>query len=127
MKDARNDPKDEAGAPGTGAAIVAPGALPQRVNTVRAEVLARLLAGERLTGLDAVSSAGTTRLAAVIHALSAIGWRVDRDDIPVTCRDGRAAHVTAYWIRADQREAARAGDWIQRVQLARLESRGASA
>lgn len=48
-----------------GAQIIGPGGLPAKLNTVTAEVLARLLNYERLTSLDAVFEASTTRLSAV--------------------------------------------------------------
>ena len=47
----------------TGAPIIAAGGLPAKLATVTSEVLARLLSGERLTGLEAVHDASTTRLA----------------------------------------------------------------
>ena len=48
------------------------GTFPTRLNTVTAEVLGRLLEGESLTGMDAVFGCSTTRLAAVIHYLTAV-------------------------------------------------------
>jgi hypothetical protein len=75
------------------------GAFPTRHNTVTAEVLARLVGGENLTGLDAVYSASTTRLAAVVDYLGqAYGWTIDRVDIDVGCNDGRVAVVRAYYL-----------------------------
>ena len=47
---------NEAGAPGTGARIVQPGTLPQRKDTVAADLLSRLLSGNAMTGMDGVSS-----------------------------------------------------------------------
>ena len=69
--------KDEASAPGTGARIIATGGYPAKPATVTAEVLARLLAGEKLTSLDGVRDASTTRLSAVVLLLMLIGsgWR----------------------------------------------------
>lgn len=120
-----------ASAPGTGAAIVAAaGALPGQKNTVRAEVLSRLLAGERLTGLDAVFSASTTRLSAVIHALAGYGWDVSRTSLAVGCKDGRTVSVTQYHLRqsiisAAQRNGAAA--WCADVRAARAERRSNAA
>lgn len=72
---------------------------PRQLDSVIAEVLARLLAGQRLNSLDAVRSAGTTRLAAVIFSLvDNYGWQVERQDIAVGCRDGRVAWVREYWL-----------------------------
>ena len=87
------------------------GAFPTRQNTVTAEVLARLIGGENLTSLDAVYSASTTRLAAVVDYLQdAYGWTIDRVDIDVGCNDGRVAVVRAYYLnRASIRRAFDAG------------------
>jgi hypothetical protein len=93
---------DMAGAPGTGSAIVSLGSLPMRRATVIADVLARLLAGERLTGLDAVTAASTTRLAAVMCNLKTdYGWRIERADKASGCCDGRVAKVRVYWLAPD--------------------------
>jgi hypothetical protein len=101
------NPKDEAGAPGTGTDIVTPGALPKRQNTVAADVLARFLNGDRLTGLESVVDSSTTRLAAVVHYLERdYGWRILRDDKAVGCKDGRVACVSEYRAHPGQRAAA---------------------
>lgn len=62
MKDAQPSIKAELGATVEGAPIVPCCRLPVRLNTVCAEVLSRLLSGERLTSLGAVGEASTTRL-----------------------------------------------------------------
>lgn len=49
--------------------LAAPCGLPATLNTVIAEVLARLLNHKRLTSLDAVDEASTTSLSAVTHYL----------------------------------------------------------
>jgi hypothetical protein len=101
------NPKDGAGAPGTGADIVTPGALPKRQNTVAADVLARFISGERLTGLESVVDSSTTRLAAVVHYLEGkYGWRILSDDKAVGCKDGRMAYVSEYRLHPGQRAAA---------------------
>ena len=124
MKTPTPNPKDEAGAPGMGAEIVTPGRLPIKRATVTAEVLTRLLAGERLAGLDAVSSASTTRLAAVIHYLTTeYGWQVERIDKAAGCRDGRVAWVSVYFLAHDVIAAAMtagAAAWCAEVRAARL-------
>lgn len=72
---------------------------PVKLNSVIADVLAQLLRGERLTGLDTVRSASTTRLAAVIYNLeNTYGWHIERQDIAVGCQDGRVAWVREYWL-----------------------------
>ena len=122
---------DEASAPGTGAAIVTAGAYPAKCATVTADVLARLLAGERLTGLEAVTSASTTRLAAVVDYLQdRYGWTIERSDKATGCKDGRVAWVSVYWLKPDviaQAFAAGATAWCSDVRAARLRLRTKAA
>jgi hypothetical protein len=103
------------------------GAFPTRHNTVTAEILARLLNGENLTGLDAVYSASTTRLAAVVDYLgTSYGWQIDRVDIDVGCNDGRVAVVKTYYLsRATIRKVfdARALEFCRSVKDARAKTR----
>jgi hypothetical protein len=123
--------KDEASAPGTGAAIVHPGTLPARQDTVTADVLARLLTGERLTGLDAVVDSSTTRLSAVVHRLeSAYCWEIAREDRAAGCKDGRVAWVRVYFMaRQVIALAAQAGAvaWCADVRRARAALRTEAA
>ena len=89
----------EASAPGTGAPIIHPGTFPAKLATVTAEVLYRLLAGDRMAGLEAVNEASTTRLAAVVEYLqSRYGWTIDRHDKANGCRDGRVSWVSVYYL-----------------------------
>jgi hypothetical protein len=131
MKNARHDPKDEAGAPGMGADIVTPGALPAKRATVTADVLARFINGEHLTGLGAVTESSTTRLAAVVHYLqNEYGWSIERTDKAAGCRDGRIAYVAEYWMHPDLCAAvlaAGAGAWVAEVQAARSALRAKAA
>lgn len=119
--------KDGTSAPGTGALIVAPGVFPARTNTVIAEVLANLIAGERLTGLEAVFDAGTTRLASHIHRLEAeYMWSIGRDELMVRCKDGRVANVTAYRLlpgTIERAMTAGAEEWCAAVRDARARRR----
>lgn len=76
---------------------------PRRHYTVAAEVLRRLLHGERLTSLDAVFDANTTRLAAIIHYLEkAYGWVIARADKTVGTADGRVTEVREYFLAQDR-------------------------
>ena len=131
MKNAHHDPKGEAGAPGQGADIVARGMLPARQNTVTADVLARLIAGERLTGLESVFDCSTTRLAAVVGYLGKdYAWNIQRYDKAIGCRDGRVTQVRVYWLCPNQTEAALAagaGPWCQEVRAARRALRAKAA
>jgi hypothetical protein len=114
---------DTAGAPGTGAPIVSLGTFPARRATVTADVLARFINGERLTGLDAVADASTTRLAAVVHYLETeYRWTIERTDKAAGCKDGRIAWVSEYWMGPELRAAAVAAGaeaWCAGVRLAR--------
>lgn len=120
---------DEAGAPGTGAPIVTPGGFPMDPASVTAEVLARMLAGEKLTSLSAVTSSRTTRLAVFIHRLyHHYGWVIQRNTIAAGCRDGRVSWVTEYSI-APELAALAVGreEWCGKVMAARAELREEAA
>ena len=114
-----------------GAQIIAPGGLPAKLNTVTAEVLARLLNHERLTSLDAVSEASTTRLSAVTFYLTnEYGWPIESVDKAAGCRDGRVAWVSEYFLPADviaRAMAAGAGKWCASVRASRLKRRAHAA
>ena len=125
MNNARPD-ESKAGATGKGAAII-PGTFPTRKETVTAEVLARLLNGERLTSLEAVSEASTTRLSAVVHyLLTEYRWPIEKADKAAGCRDGRVAWVAEYSLHRDAIAAAveaGAAAWCSEVRAARLRLR----
>ena len=90
---------DKAGAPGTGTSIIAIGAFPAKLATVTAEVLAQLLAGKKLTSLDGVYGASTTRIAALIYHLDKEhGWVINREVKMAGCKDGRIASVMVYFL-----------------------------
>ena len=106
-----------------GAQIIGPGGLPAKLNTVTAEVLARLLNYERLTSLDAVDEASTTRLSAVTFYLAEkYGWPIEAVDKAAGCSDGRVAWVAEYFIAPEivaRAMATGAGDWCAKVRAAR--------
>lgn len=103
------------------------GRIPVQNNTVLAEILARLIVGERLTGMAGVFKCSTTRLAASIHSLeSNYGWSIERTDLDVVTLDGRVAKVRSYWLSPDAKRAAiNAGLWkfCQDVKKIRAELR----
>lgn len=103
------------------------GAFPTRHNTVTAEVLSRLINGENLTGMDAVFSASTTRLSAVIFYLNEVyGWPIEHVDMDVGTNDGRVAVIRAYFLtRATIRRALDGGalSFCQSVKAARAKTR----
>jgi hypothetical protein len=110
-----------------GAQIIAPGGLPAKLNTVTAEVLARLLHYERLTSLDAVDEASTTRLSAVTFYLAEkYGWPIQTQDKATGCRDGRVAWVAEYFLEPEivaRALAAGADSWCTKVRTARRRSK----
>ncbi|MDI1259588.1 hypothetical protein [Aquabacterium sp.] len=131
MKDARPNIKTESSATVQGAPIVMPFGFPAKLNTVCAEVLCRLLLGERLTGLGAVGEASTTRLAAHIFYLEdSYAWQIERIDKVAGCKDGRITYVAEYFLHqsviahAMGRDAAQ---WCAKVKAARLKLRANAA
>lgn len=126
MKDARHS-KAESSVTLAGASIVSIGSYPAKRATVTAEVLARLLAGERLTSIDAVSEASTTRLSAIVHYIAKeYGWTVDAKEKAAGCRDGRVSWVAEYSLAPETIAAAMAADaasWCASVHSARAKLR----
>ena len=108
-----------------------PGRLPKRQNTVTAEVLARLLRGERLTSMDGVFQASTTRIGATKHSLEKThGWSVHATDKAAGCNDGRVSWIVEYHLHPQaisKAMAAGAGAWCDDVRKARLERRKKAA
>jgi len=104
-----------------------PGQLPPRKNTVTAAVLAALMEGNTLTGMDAVFGQHTTRLSDVMFRLSKhYGWTIERRDMATDTKDGRVAWITAYWLRQATIAAAfeaGARPWIDDVKTARAKLR----
>ena len=103
------------------------GTFPERINTVRAAVLAALLESRVLTGLDAVVKESTTRLSAVVFALEKeYGWHIERKEVAAGTRDGRVAEIAQYWmLQSDIYAAFNVGarDWINRVKESRADRR----
>lgn len=98
-------------------------AYPDRKNSVTAEVLATLLEGERMTGIDAVSESSTTRLAAITHYLrDRYSWPIEKESLATGCRDGRVTWVVRYFMHPDvigQAMKDGAAQWMQEVRQAR--------
>jgi len=108
-----------------------PFSLPHRTDTASAEVLALMMRGEELTGMDGVHAASTTRLAAHIHYLCVqYGVETIRSERAVGCRDGRLVTITAYALPPAVVETARAGAaarWIAIVRTDRAAKRAKAA
>ena len=111
--------------------FTATGSFPIKKSSVCAEVLTRLLNYERLTSLDAVADASTTRLSAVVFYLaSKYGWAIESTDKAAGCRDGRVAWVSEYTLPADtvaRAMAAGAAGWCADVRAARRALRAKAA
>ena len=113
-----------------GGSILA-GTCPKLTNTVTADVLARLLSGERMEGLDTVYLSSTTRLAAVIEYLvKRYGWFICREDKAHGCKDGRVSTVAVYYLlQATIADANKKGAtvWCADVRAARMKRRTKAA
>jgi hypothetical protein len=130
MKSAHTITNEGMSATLAGGSILA-GRLPKLTNTVVADVLARLLGGERVEGLDTVKSSSTTRLAAVAHHLTKKhDWFICREDKAQGCADGRVSTVAVYWLLqstiADSNKKG-AAVWCADVRAARLKLRAKAA
>lgn len=113
-----------------GGSILA-GSFPIRTNTVTADVLKRLLEGERMEGLGTVHQSSTTRLAAVINYLAEkYDWFICREDKANGCTDGRVSTVSVYWLLpstiADAKTKGAVG-WCADVRAARRKLRAKAA
>ena len=130
MKTPRPTKNVERGAPDKRKSTV-PGNLPKRKNTVTAEVLTRLLNYERLTSLDGVYEASTTRLSAVAFYLDERwGWAIQTTDKATGCNDGRVAWIVEYHLHPEAIAQAMqdgAEAWCAEVRKARLERRKKAA
>ena len=130
-KNARPSIKTESSATVEGAPILSPFGFPAKLNAVCAEVLCRLLSGERLTGLDGVSEASTTRLTAHIFYLEeAYAWCIERVDKANGCKDGRVTFIKEYFLCQSviAHAMARGADqWCTKVKAARLKLRANAA
>lgn len=131
MKNARNTQKSEASVAVEAASIFTQGTLPKRQNTVTADVLSKLLSHERMTGLETVFGASTTRLAAVVEYLQRrYGWVISREDKVAGCADGRVATVSEYFLMCEVIATAVANGsdtWCTEVRAARLARRAKAA
>lgn len=112
-------------------AQIMPFHFPPRTNTACAEILARLLCGEVLTGMDGVFDASTTRLAAHVHYLAEnYSVPTEVNDRAVGCNDGRVVTVTAYSLPhsvIQRARAAGAARWIASVRADRAALRAKAA
>lgn len=99
-----------------------PGKFPKLTTTLRAGVLATLLAGEEVPGMDEAFANGTTKLATVMRALTRrYRWPIERNEFATTT-DGQKAWVSMYTLPAEVVASAfdhGAAAWIEEVHTAR--------
>jgi hypothetical protein len=103
--------------------VNAPGKFPKLTTTLRAEVLATMLAADDMTGVESVFANGSTKLATVMRALTRrYRWPIERQEYATNMADGRVAWVSMYTLPAEAISnafAAGAEVWIAEVREAR--------
>lgn len=96
---------------------------PKGPSSIRAHVLAVLLASEDMTGFESIFAHRKASLATVIRALiRKYHWPVEREDFPTNTADGRAAWASVYCLpqaAIDVAFEAGARDWLDGVNAAR--------
>jgi hypothetical protein len=100
-----------------------PPKFPKGPTSIRAHVLAVLLASEDMTGFESIFAYRKASLATVIRALiRKYHWPIEREDFPTNTADGRAAWATVYSLPQEAIDAAFKGgarDWLDGVKAAR--------
>ena len=100
-----------------------PPRFPAMSASIRAEVLAVLLASSDMTGVESLFDHRKVSLATVIRALiRKYGWPIERRDFPTNTADGRAAWASVYCIPQDviDRALDNGGrDWLEGMQAMR--------
>jgi hypothetical protein len=96
---------------------------PKGPTSIRAHVLAVLLASEDMIGTESIFAYRKASLATVIRALiRKYHWPIEREDFPTNTTDGRAAWATVYSLPQQVIDAALEGgarDWLEGVKAAR--------
>ncbi|WP_229477091.1 hypothetical protein [Massilia rubra] len=100
---------------------------PKMPGTLRADVLAVLLASDDMTGIESIFDQRKQSLSTVIRALiRKYGWPIERRDFPTNTADGRAGWASVYCLPQEVIDAALAGsgrDWLDGVRAARAARR----
>lgn len=106
------------------------GKFPKLTTTLRAEVLATMLAGDDMSGVESVFASGSTKLATVMRALTRrYRWPITRREFATNMDDGRVAWVSTYALPAEVVAGAfsvGADVWIAEVRAARSKRLAAS-
>ena len=99
------------------------GKFPTGPGSMRAQVLAVLLASNDMTGVESIFENRKVTLNTVVRALvRKYGWPIERRDFPTNTDDGRAAWASVFCLPQDVIDAAlEAGgrDWLDGVRAAR--------
>jgi hypothetical protein len=100
-----------------------PGKFPKLTTTLRAEVLATMLASDDMAGVESVFSSGSTKLATVMRALTRrYHWPIKRQEYATNMSDGKVAWVSMYTLPAQavaDAFALGAETWVAEVRAAR--------
>lgn len=100
-----------------------PGRFPAGPASMRAQVLAVLLASSDMTGVESIFENRKVTLNTVVRALTRkYGWPIERHDFPTNTIDGRAAWASVFSLPQEVIDAALdAGgrDWLDGVRAAR--------
>ncbi|MES2018476.1 MAG: hypothetical protein V4484_18460 [Pseudomonadota bacterium] len=108
--------------------MVAIGRFPSGPASLRAQVLAVLLAPHDMTGVESIFAHRKVTLSTVVRALTRkYGWPIERHDFPTNTADGRAAWASVFSLPQEVIDAAlEAGgrNWLEGVAAAR-QARGA--
>lgn len=99
------------------------GRFPSGPATMRAQVLAVMLASDDMTGMESIFENRKVTLNTVVRALSRkYGWPIERRDFPTNTADGRAAWASVFCLPQDVIDAALENggqDWLDGVKAAR--------
>lgn len=99
------------------------GRFPSGPSSLRAQVLAVLLASDDMTGVESIFENRKVTLTTVVRALTRkYGWPIERHDFPTNTADGRAAWASVFSLPQECIDAALdAGgrDWVDGVRAAR--------
>lgn len=106
-----------------GGGALAIGRFPSGPASLRAQVLAVLLAPDDMTGVESIFAHRKVTLTTVVRALTRkYGWPIERHDFPTNTADGRAAWASVFSLPQEVIDAALAAggsDWIDGVRAAR--------
>lgn len=99
------------------------GRFPTGPSSMRAQVLAVLLASDDMAGVESIFENRKVTLNTVVRALMRkYGWPIERHDFPTNTIDGRAAWASVYSLPQEVIDAALGAggrDWIDGVRAAR--------